>query len=78
MHLTQTTTNYYERKKSMNKRNENITPTKLYVGIDELKTMLSIGRNSALIVGEKANAKIKVGRRTLYNVEKIKDYMASL
>ena len=61
----------------MNKRNENITPTKLYVGIDELKTMLSIGRNRALQVGEKANAKVKVGRRTLYNVEKVKEYMAS-
>lgn len=61
----------------MNKRKDFTTPTKLYVGIDELKTMLSIGRNSALIVGEKANAKVKVGRRTLYNVEKVKEYMAS-
>lgn len=62
----------------MNKNISGTAPTKLYVGVEELKDMLSIGRNSALQVGEKANAKVKVGRRTLYNVEKIKEYMASL
>ena len=62
----------------MNKRIVETAPSKLYVGVDELKNMLSVGRNSALQVGEKANAKVKVGRRTLYNVEKIKEYMASL
>ena len=62
----------------MNKRISETAPSKLYVGVDELKNMLSIGRNSALQVGEKANAKVKVGRRTLYNVEKVKEYMASL
>lgn len=61
----------------MKKRKDLTTPTKLYVGVDELQAMLSIGRNSALIVGEKANARVKVGRRTLYNVEKVKEYMAS-
>ena len=61
----------------MNKKSEN-TCEKIYVGVDELKKMLSVGRNTALKIGIDANAKIKVGRRTLYNVEKIKDYMSSL
>lgn len=61
----------------MNKRKDTITPIKLYVSVDELKNMLSIGRNSALKVGEAANAKIKIGKRTVYSVEKIKEYLAN-
>ena len=61
----------------MNKKSET-TCEKLYVSAEELKKMLSVGRNTALKIGIDAKAKIKVGRRSLYNVEKIKDYMASL
>ena len=51
---------------------------KLYVDANELKDMLSVGRNTAQKIGILSGAKVKVGRRALYNVEKVKEYMASL
>ena len=50
----------------------------LYISITDLRPLLSVGKVTAEKVGEAANAKVKVGKRTLYNVEKIKKYMESL
>ena len=57
----------------MNPENKNIQ--KITVDVNGLMEMLSVGRNSALAIGENAGAVIRVGRRKLYSVEKIKEYM---
>lgn len=42
----------------------------------ELKYMLSCGRQSAIKIGEEAGAKFYVGRRVLWNVTKIEEYLS--
>lgn len=48
---------------------------KLAVDINELQNMLSVGKQSAAKIGEEAKAVIRIGRRKLYNVSKINDYL---
>ena len=60
----------------MNKSNQSVE--KIYISVNEMMQMFSIGRSTALKLGIDSNAKIKLGRRTLYNVEKVKGYMSSL
>jgi len=48
---------------------------RIAVDIKGLMALLSCGRYSAVIIAENAGAVIKVGKRTLYNVEKIKNYL---
>jgi hypothetical protein len=63
----------------MLKRNN--TPSdanKIMVSIEELQDMLSVGRNTAKQIGIDAGASVKVGRRRLYNVSKIEEYMNRL
>ena len=45
------------------------------VTTEDLQIMLSCGRKSAVDVGELAEAKIQIGRRVFWNVEKIKTYL---
>lgn len=45
------------------------------VSTERLAELLDCGKVTARSIGEKANAKIKIGRRTLWNVEKIKNYL---
>lgn len=59
----------------MYKTTESETKEKITVDINTLASMLCIGRNSAYEVGKQAGAVIKVGRRTLFNVSKVKAYM---
>ena len=47
---------------------ENISSKRL-VDISSLMEYLSLGRNSALKFGEESGAKLKVGRRTLYDLQ---------
>lgn len=49
--------------------------TKLAVTTEDLQNLLSCGRKSAVDIGEMAEAKIQLGRRVLWNVEKIKTYL---
>ena len=51
---------------------------KITVDVRELQAMLSCGKNTANLVEEKAGAVIRIGRRKLFNVEKIKEYMSTL
>lgn len=44
---------------------------------EELMGALSCGRTAALQIGEAAGAKIKVGRRVLWIVGRIDEYLAS-
>lgn len=48
---------------------------KVLVDTEELKFMLSCGRVSALKIGEKAESKVYVGRRVLWNARKIEAYL---
>lgn len=40
-----------------------------------LQAMLSCGRKSAVDIGNAAGAKIQVGRRVLWNIDRIKKYL---
>lgn len=48
---------------------------RLAVTTEELQALLSCGRKSAVDIGELAEAKIQLGRRVLWNVEKVKTYL---
>ena len=48
---------------------------KIAVNVNELCEMLCIGKNKAYQVGADAGAVVKIGRRTLFNVEKIRAYI---
>lgn len=48
---------------------------RLTVTTEELQGLLGCGRKSAVDIGELAEAKIQLGRRVLWNVEKIKIYL---
>ena len=56
--------------------NKNNTEERITVDIKQLTEMLSVGRNTALAIAEEAGAGIKYGRRKLYSVERIKEYMS--
>jgi hypothetical protein len=61
----------------MNKttKNNDIMLEKMLVDTEELKHMLSCGRKTAIDIGEKSMAKVLEGRRVLWNVQKIKEYV---
>ena len=54
------------------------TNQQITVDIEKLSAMLSCGRATARKIGEQAGARICVGRRVLYSVEKIKCYLLDL
>ena len=56
----------------MNKTKERPTSQPITVNIDKLSAMLSCGHATARKIGEQAGAKIVIGRRVLYSVEKVK------
>lgn len=45
------------------------------VSTDRLAEILDCGKATARTIGEKAEAKIKIGRRTLWNIGKIRQYL---
>ena len=51
---------------------------KITVDITGLQAMLSIGKNTAAALGEEAGAVVRIGRRKLYNVQKIQQYINSM
>lgn len=59
----------------MNKRVKDYNANKIYVGIEELQNLLSVGRNTALKIGNESGASVKVGSRRLYNVETVTEYL---
>lgn len=54
------------------------TEQPITVNIEGLEAMLSCGCATARKIGEQAGAKIVIGRRVLYSVEKVKKYLSSL
>ena len=61
MHKTVSTTNTLD---------NNIT-----VSTDTLSKLLDCGRATAIKIGTEADAKIKIGKRVLWNTEKIRGYL---
>ena len=62
----------------MNKTKRIETDNHIAVDIIKLQAMLGVGKNTADDIGRKANAIIKVGRRKLYNVRRIQEYVDSI
>ena len=62
----------------MRKRTDRNASDKIAVDINGLQDILSVGKNTAIRIGEESGAAIKIGRRKLYSVEKINEYMKSL
>ena len=62
----------------MNKTKERNTSQPITVDIETLSAMLSCGYATARKIGQQAGAKIVNGRRVLYSVEKVKDYLSYL
>lgn len=61
----------------MNKTwNREIQTDKILVDTEGLKTLLSCGRMSAMKLGNMAGARVDVGRRVLWNTDKIRQYLA--
>lgn len=59
-----------------NKKDNYIEP--ISVDIIDLQKMLGLSKNVCMQIGKDSNAVINLGiRRTLYNVQKIKEYMDS-
>lgn len=52
------------------------TDEKLMVTLNDLAGMLSCGLVTAKKIGEESGARLQVGSRVLYSVEKVKKYIA--
>lgn len=63
---------------TMNKTKVVETDNKISVDIKGLQSMCGVGRNTAAKIGEEAGAVIRIGRRKLYNVQLVQEYMNSL
>lgn len=62
----------------MRKTSNNDCDNKITVNLKELQTMLSLGRHSADKIGTEAGAVVRIGKRKVYNVEKIQNYINSI
>lgn len=62
----------------MNKTKERHVKQPITVDIEGLSAMLSCGHATARKIGEQAGAKIVIGRRVLYSVDRVKDYLLYL
>lgn len=66
----------------MNKLPEQLTTTipknAIAVNIQQYCLLLGCGKQSAEKIAAAANAKIKIGKRSLYNIEKTKTYLDSV
>lgn len=62
----------------MNKTKDRLTAEPLAVDIERLSAMLSCGHATARKVGEQAQARVVIGRRVLYSVDKVRHYLNRL
>lgn len=63
----------------MNATQKKVSKTQLSaVDTEGLKEILGCGRVSAVKIGTDAKAKISVGRRVLWNVKKVQEYLDSI
>ena len=57
---------------------EDVEISRIAVNTDQLRAILSCGRATAEKIGEAAGAKIKIGKRTLWNAEKVRRYLSEI
>ena len=62
----------------MRKTNRETSSQRLAVDTPELQVMLGCGRTTAVKIGTEARARIQIGKRLLWNVSKIQEYMDKL
>ena len=62
----------------MNKRKNNMDCKKLTVDVNELAQMCSVGIATARKIGEDAGAVIHLGRRIVYSVKKVEDFLEAM
>lgn len=62
----------------MNKTLYRETKTPVTVDLEGLSAMLSCGHATARKIGEQAEARICIGRRVLYSVDKVRKYICDL
>ena len=59
----------------MRRTNCEDTSRRIAVNTEELKSMLGCGRDTAVKIGTEAKARVQIGKRVLWNVEKIQTYL---
>ena len=59
----------------MRKTNVKEANVKITVDIVGLQNMLTVGKNTAYKIGEEAGAVVRLGKRKLYIVSKVEDYI---
>lgn len=59
----------------MNKTKERNSNTPITVDVEKLSAMLCCGTATARKIGEQAEARIVIGRRVLYSVDKVQRYL---
>ena len=57
---------------------EKVVESARYLGTKELCAYLSVGRGMAREIGEKSGARVKIGRRVIYDRFAIDQYVESL
>ena len=62
----------------MNKRTTKGNGLGRFVPMDELRQYTGLGRVSAAKIGRDSGAVIKIGRRVVYDLKKIDEYLESL
>lgn len=62
----------------MNKTRIRESEQLITVDIEKLSALLSCGHSTARKIGEQAGARIVIGRRVLYSVEKVQKYLTYL
>ncbi len=62
----------------MNKTFNRNDPDVIAVDIEKLSAILSCGCSTARKIGEQAEARIFIGRRVLYSVNKVQKYLDSI
>ncbi|MCD8196555.1 MAG: hypothetical protein LUE24_05240 [Lachnospiraceae bacterium] len=58
--------------------NKNLELNALLIDTQTLQNVTASGRKTALEIGEAAGARVKIGRRVLWNVSKIRIYLDSV
>lgn len=54
------------------------SPESLTVDTPRLMELLQCGRATAVLIGNESEAKIKIGRRVLWNIDKIRSYLSEV
>ena len=67
---------YFERKFHMKKTTLSSSEEQMTVDIRRLQSMLGVGLSTARKIAHAAKSEISCGRRKMYSVQKIRDYIA--